>query len=195
MNKILVTFCLSWVLVLVPTTGQTEGVNKSAGVRISQKWVESAKKALPDIIDQHGQAIKAAGKKYDVPPEIIAAIVATEVAGNEKNPEVTSSAGAVGPMQVTPIAQERVENLFGFECDTKIPKCNFRTGVAYIRSVCDELPGCTKVGRHLSYVAVGYVDGPSAARWRMRTKKGTSGHQYVQKVKCALKMVQELALL
>lgn len=197
-KKNLVIFCLALTYVELlawPATGKAEEVNKSTTAPISKGWVESAKKALPIIAATHGKAIRSASKEFNIPAEVVIAVATTEVAGNEKNPVITSRANAVGPMQVTEIAQDQVENEFGFKCNLKKPDCNFRTGTAYLRSVCDDLPGCKNVKEHLSYVAVGYVDGTSAAKSRMRARKGTDGHQYVQKVKSVLRMArQELAL-
>lgn len=187
----LVIFCVSWVL-LVPTTGKTEEVNKSAGVRISPKWVESAKKALPNIIDQHGRAIKAAGKKYDVPQRLVVAFIATEslnVSG------AVSSKGAKGLMQIMPDAQEHVRKEFGLKCDITKPNCNILTGTAYLSIIGDSLPNYCTLVKCISYAALAYNSGLTEARRRMRHGYGASGHQYVQKVKHALRMMRELALL
>jgi soluble lytic murein transglycosylase len=98
---------------------------------------------------------------FGVPPELVLAIARRE---SEFNPEVVSSAGARGLMQVMPGTAEAMARTLGLEFAperlTSDPAYNARLGAAYLR----ELIG--RFGPNPVLVAAAYNAGPSrAARW------------------------------
>ncbi len=96
---------------------------------------------------------------HGVPTELLLAIARRE---SEFNPEVVSSAGARGLMQVMPGTAEEMARALGIEYQrsklTSDPGYNVRLGAAYLKKLIDEF------GPNWVMVAAGYNAGPSRPR-------------------------------
>ena len=75
--------------------------------------------------------ISACADEYGLPKELICAVILTE---SSFEPDARSSVGAVGLMQITPIANEDICNRSGMDIDADLtdPEVNIRRGCYYL---------------------------------------------------------------
>ena len=83
----------------------------------------------------YGTQIFAAGKKHQVNPSVIAALIRAESSGN---PRAVSRKGARGLMQLMPATAKR----FGVRADRLFePEQNLEAGVQYLKFLIEQFPG------------------------------------------------------
>jgi len=89
--------------------------------------------------DPWGPYIKRASQRFDVPEAWIRALMHVESGGEEyQNGQlITSSAGAMGLMQVMPGTYEELRGRYGLGSDPFDPHDNIIAGVAYMRELYD----------------------------------------------------------
>ncbi|MDR3536932.1 MAG: lytic transglycosylase domain-containing protein [Acetobacteraceae bacterium] len=93
---------------------------------------------MPD--DPWGPYIQEAAARYRVPERWIRAVMRQESGGRQFNGDgmlVTSSAGAMGLMQVMPRTYETLQRRYGLGSDPYDPHNNILAGTAYIREMYD----------------------------------------------------------
>lgn len=112
--------------------------------------------------------IVAAGKKYDIDPKIIRAVITAESAGRH---DAVSSAGAKGLMQLMDgtAAELGVNNVFD-------PKQNIEGGVRYLRKMLNEFGG------DLQLALAGYNAGAGNVRRHGGIPPFKETRNYVQKI-------------
>ena len=114
---------------------------QTANVQQPQRWLHHAQRRPPKNItlDQanrlarYAPVIKDCARRYNVPVELICAVVLQESGGN---PRARSSAGAQGLMQLMPATAKR----FGVT-NTLDPKQNIEGGTKYLRFLLDRFNG------------------------------------------------------
>lgn len=112
---------------------------------------EEAKAKVPD--GPYGAMIFAAAKRHSLNPQVVAALIHAESAGN---PHAVSNKGARGLMQLMPSTAER----FGLSRDRLLdPKENLEAGVKYLSWLIEQFPN------DLSKVLAAYNAGENAV-WR-----------------------------
>ncbi len=89
--------------------------------------------------DPWGPYIREAGKRFDVPEVWIRSVMSVESGGNEyQNGQlITSSAGAMGLMQVMPETYDELNARYGLGDDPFNPHDNILAGTAYLREMYD----------------------------------------------------------
>ena len=122
---------------------------------------------LPPTVERWKDQMQAAGKRYDIDPELLAIIMTVESGGN---PKARSEAGARGLMQLMPqtaadIAKERLKPPRQ-QYDLEDPRNNIEFAAAYLSMLRDEF-GEARHGPDwnttVEYVAAGYNGGPGTA--------------------------------
>ncbi len=112
---------------------------------------EEAQAKVPD--GPYGAMIFEAAKRHKLNPQVVAALIRTESAGN---PHAVSNKGARGLMQVMPATAER----FGVHKESLLdPKSNLEAGVTYLSWLIEQFPN------DLSKVLAAYNAGEGAV-WR-----------------------------
>jgi hypothetical protein len=87
-----------------------------------------------DPIDRWTSEIAAASQRFGIPEQWVRAIMWVESAGN---PSATSSAGAMGLMQIMPDTWRALRRRYGLGADPYQPHDNISGGVAYLRELLD----------------------------------------------------------
>ena len=89
--------------------------------------------------DPWGPYIREAGKRFDVPDLWIRSVMRVEFGGNEyQNGQlITSSAGAMGLMQVMPETYDELRDRYSLGDDPFDPHDNILAGTAYLREMYD----------------------------------------------------------
>ncbi len=89
--------------------------------------------------DPWGPYIEEASRRFDVPDQWVRALMHVELGGQEyQNGQlITSSAGAMGLMQVMPGTYEELQGRYGLGNDPFDPHDNIIAGVAYMRELYD----------------------------------------------------------
>jgi hypothetical protein len=89
--------------------------------------------------DPWGPYVREAAKRYDVPELWIRSVMRVESGGNEyRNGElITSSAGAMGLMQVMPETYQELRDRYSLGDDPFDPHDNILAGTAYLREMYD----------------------------------------------------------
>ena len=93
--------------------------------------------ASPEIISRH---IGEAAQRFDVPEQWIRAVMQVESGGRTylNGRPITSSAGAMGLMQVMPATYAYLRDRYGLGHDPHNPRDNILAGTAYIREMYDQ---------------------------------------------------------
>lgn len=78
---------------------------------------------------KYEETIRTVAAKYGVEPALVAAVIRTE---SRFNPEVESSQGAYGLMQIKPETARFISERSGIGGDYRDPKTNIRTGTWYL---------------------------------------------------------------
>jgi soluble lytic murein transglycosylase-like protein len=157
-----------------PVVCRPDAVSKEAGAK--SIFAERIKKVL-EVAHVH---INEAAKRSDVDCRLVAAIVATEVGGEDKDKMVraVSSKGARGLMQVKPAtAREHgvgKEKLFD-------PRENVLVGTEYFLSNLPASPSSLRAG--IAYALLAYNKGPGNARKLTKNGANPLTFRYVQKVR------------
>ena len=111
-------------------------------------------------IDRH---IDEASRRFDVPEQWIRAVMQVESGGRThlNGRPITSSAGAMGLMQVMPATYVYLRDRYGLGHDPHNPRDNILAGTAYIREMYDQFgtpgflaaynAGPGRYGQHLRY--------------------------------------------
>jgi soluble lytic murein transglycosylase-like protein len=135
--------------------------DQSPRARRAPRWWERRSDAPPDEIDR-------AAKVYNIPAELIRAIIAVESAGDTA---AVSHRGAVGLMQLMPetAGQMYVE-------DPVDPAQNIMGGTRYLRQLANEFSG------DMMLVLAAYNAGPDAVRKYKGVPPFDETRQYVKKV-------------
>lgn len=87
-----------------------------------------------DPIDRWTSEIAAASRRFGIPEQWVRAVMRIESAGN---PSATSSAGAMGLMQIMPETWQALRFRYGLGADPYQPHDNIIGGVAYLRELLD----------------------------------------------------------
>ncbi len=89
--------------------------------------------------DPWGPYVREAGKRFDVPELWIRAVMRVEFGGNQyQNGQlITSSAGAMGLMQVMPETYDELQSRYNLGDDPFNPHDNILAGTAYLREMYD----------------------------------------------------------
>jgi len=89
--------------------------------------------------DPWGPYVRESAKRFDVPEAWVRAVMRVESGGNQyQNGQLTtSSAGAMGLMQVMPDTYEELRDRYGLGDDPFDPHDNIRAGTAYLREMYD----------------------------------------------------------
>ena len=134
---------------------------QSTRARRAPRWWEKRSDALPDEIDR-------AAKIYNIPAELIRAVIAVESAGDTA---AVSHRGAVGLMQLMPetAGQMYVE-------DPIDPAQNIMGGTRYLRQLANDFGG------DMVLVLAAYNAGPDAVRKYKGIPPYDETRQYVKKV-------------
>lgn len=145
----------------VPSPPTSKPEPKSARARRAPRWWERRSDAPPDEIDR-------AAKIYNIPAELIRAVIAVESAGDTA---AVSHRGAVGLMQLMPetAGQMYVE-------DPIDPAQNIMGGTRYLRQLANDFGG------DMVLVLAAYNAGPDAVRKYKGIPPYDETRQYVKKV-------------
>jgi hypothetical protein len=122
---------------------------------------------LPDTVKRWQQPIEAAGKKYNIDPNLLAIIMTMESGGN---PKAHSGSDAQGLMQVTPPTAKDIAQKFLKKAQPQYDLYDGNTsiefGAAYLAYLRDTF-GSTQQGPDwnstVELIAAGYNGGPGAA--------------------------------
>lgn len=125
-----------------PKAGRSAATPAKAKARAS-RWWERATDAPPDEIDR-------AAATYNIPAELVRAVIAAESAGQA---EAVSHKGAVGLMQLMPGTARRM-----YVQDAVDPAQNIQGGTRYLRTLANEFNG------DMMLVVAAYNAGPEAVR-------------------------------
>jgi cell division septation protein DedD len=89
--------------------------------------------------DPWGPYIRQAAQRYDVPEQWIRSVMRVESGGNEyqNGRLITSSAGAMGLMQVMPETYDELRSRYNLGDDPFDPRDNILAGTAYLREMYD----------------------------------------------------------
>ena len=123
-------------------------------------------------ISQYTETIWKYCEKYSIPTELVKSIIRVESKGD---PDAISSKGAIGLMQVTPIAEKDVIQRFKHEPgDLSDPEYNINTGIAYLRILFD------KYDNQIYYILAAYHAGPTKVNEWKRKNPGKTPEQVIQ---------------
>jgi soluble lytic murein transglycosylase-like protein len=125
------------------------------------RWWERRSDAPPDQIDR-------AASKYNIPAELIRAVIAAESAGDTS---AISHRGAVGLMQLMPATAGQM-----YVEDPVDPSQNIMGGTRYLRHLANEFAG------DMMLVIAAYNAGPDAVRKYRGVPPYEETRQYVKKV-------------
>jgi soluble lytic murein transglycosylase-like protein len=144
-----------------PGSAPTQPEPQAARARRGPRWWERRSDAPPDEIDR-------AAKIYNIPAELIRAVIAVESAGDTA---AVSHRGAVGLMQLMPetAGQMYVE-------DAVDPAQNIMGGTRYLRQLANDFGG------DMVLVLAAYNAGPDAVRKYNGVPPYDETRQYVKKV-------------
>jgi soluble lytic murein transglycosylase-like protein len=144
-----------------PSPAASKGEPQAARARRTPHWWERRSDAPPDEIDR-------AAKIYNIPAELIRAVIAVESAGDTA---AVSHRGAVGLMQLMPetAGQMYVE-------DPVDPAQNIMGGTRYLRQLANDFGG------DMVLVLAAYNAGPEAVRRYKGVPPFDETRQYVKKV-------------
>jgi hypothetical protein len=87
-----------------------------------------------DPVDRWASEIAVASRRFGIPEQWVRAVMRVESAGN---PSATSSAGAMGLMQIMPETWQALRFRYGLGADPYQPHDNIIGGVAYLRELLD----------------------------------------------------------
>lgn len=134
---------------------------------------------LPDEVKALWPTIVSSAKEFDIDPKLVAIIITEESGG--KNIANSEGSGAMGPMQLMPIAMQEYVNKSGDEKvrDISNPVDNIYVGCWHINNVNENYlkPAGIDIYSDLGILAlaVGYGDGVGAFRDWQRNGMKTSG--------------------
>jgi soluble lytic murein transglycosylase-like protein len=134
---------------------------RTSGKTKASRWWERRSDAPPDQID-------AAARKYNIPAELIRAVIAVESAGDCS---AISHRGAVGLMQLMPETAGRM-----YVEDPVDPAQNINGGTRYLRHLANEFGG------DMMLMLAAYNAGPDAVRKYKGVPPFDETRQYVKKV-------------
>lgn len=115
-------------------------------------------------IDQWRQLIANASQRFDIPAAWIRAVMQAESGGRTMldGRPITSSAGAIGLMQIMPETYDELRQRYGLGADPADPHDNIYAGTAYLRELYERFgyPGLFAAyhagpGRYGDYLAYG----------------------------------------
>jgi soluble lytic murein transglycosylase-like protein len=116
-------------------------------------------------IDRWQQHIAEASRRFRIPEAWIRAVIKAESGGQtmRNGRPITSSAGALGLMQVMPDTWSELRNQLGLDSDPHDPRANILAGTAYLRAMYDRFgyPG----------LFAAYNAGPARYQEHLRTGK------------------------
>ena len=127
----------------------------------SRDWWERSNDAPPDQIDK-------AARLYNIPPELIRAVIAVESAGDAA---ALSHKGAVGLMQLMPSTAGSM-----YVTDAVDPAQNIQGGTRYLRALANQFNG------DMVLVLAAYNAGPEAVRKYAGVPPFAETRDYVRKV-------------
>jgi soluble lytic murein transglycosylase-like protein len=144
-----------------PNARASQGSRASASAKTKARWWERRTDAPPDQIDR-------AAAMYNIPAELIRAVIAAESAGDTA---AVSHRGAIGLMQLMPqtAGQMYVE-------DPIDPAQNILGGTRYLRHLANQFAG------DMMLVLAAYNAGPEAVRKYRGVPPYEETRQYVKKV-------------
>ncbi|OHA79389.1 MAG: hypothetical protein A2747_03080 [Candidatus Yonathbacteria bacterium RIFCSPHIGHO2_01_FULL_44_41] len=151
---------------------------KKEVLRAPTKWEVAMQRALPKIINNYKEDVEEAGRKFNVNPDIIVAILVVESMGD---PYALSSKGARGCMQTLPSTDVEI-NMQGhdsFDCPTSIMK-----GTKYL-TVLRGRYGLTDPYQAI----VAYSDGPT--RVKNYTEEEILNKSYLWKIRAVMRKIPE----
>ena len=135
-------------------------------------WWERSNDAPPDQIDK-------AAKLYNIPSELIRAVIAVESAGDAS---ALSHKGAVGLMQLMPSTAGRM-----YVADPVDPAQNIQGGTRYLRTLANQFNG------DMMLVLAAYNAGPEAVRKYAGVPPFAETRDYVRKVMHKYNMYKQVA--
>jgi soluble lytic murein transglycosylase-like protein len=135
--------------------------SKASKASKPRDWWERSNDAPPDEIDK-------AARLYNIPSELIRAVIAVESAGNAA---ALSHKGAVGLMQLMPSTAGRM-----YVKDPVDPRQNIQGGTRYLRTLANQYNG------DLMLVLAAYNAGPEAVRKFGGVPPYSETRDYVRKV-------------
>ena len=144
-----------------PEGKQAKGKQAKSKQAKPRDWWERSNDAPPDEIDK-------AAKHYNIPAELIRAVIAVESAGNAA---ALSNKGAVGLMQLMPSTAGRM-----YVKDPVDPRQNIQGGTRYLRTLANQYNG------DLVLVLAAYNAGPEAVRKHNGVPPYAETRDYVRKV-------------
>lgn len=149
---------------------------KKEASRVPTKWEVGMQRSLPKILRNYKNDVEKAGRKFNVNPDIILAILVVESMGD---PYALSSKGARGCMQTLPSTDVEI-NMHGhdsFDCPTSIMK-----GTKYLTLL------RSRYGFTDPYQAiVAYSDGPT--RVKHYTEEEILNRSYLTKVRAVIEKI------
>lgn len=119
-------------------------------------------------VTTYDQEIKEAASYYDLPPELVKAVVAVE---SSFEPTAVSPAGAQGLMQLMPATGKAMKLVDPFH-----PKANIYAGTRYLRVLANQFDG------DIRKTVAGYNAGPGAVRRAAGVPEYPETQVYVQRV-------------
>jgi len=134
---------------------------KSSSAKSKVRWWERRSDAPPDQIDR-------AASTYNIPAELIRAVIAVESAGDTS---AVSHRGAIGLMQLMPATAGQM-----YVEDPVDPAQNIMGGTRYLRHLANEFAG------DMMLVIAAYNAGPDAVRKYRGVPPYDETRQYVKKV-------------
>lgn len=155
---------------------------KKEVLKVPTKWEMGMQKALPGILNTYKDDIEKAGRKFNVNPDIIIAILVVESMGD---PYALSSKGARGCMQTLPStdAEINMQHHDSFDCPTSIMK-----GTKYL-TLLRKRYGLTDPYQAI----VAYSDGPT--RVKHYTEEEILNRSYLSKVRAVMGKIPDDAFL
>jgi len=141
-----------------PTTAQL----KSTAAPVLSDFENEQRMSFGQLMKRWNLVIAEASNRFDVPQSWIRAVMQIESGGRTtlgENQPITSSAGAMGLMQVMPSTYEDMRQQHGLGADPYDPHDNILAGAAYLRWLRERYPYPT--------LFAAYNDGPGNLEERM----------------------------
>jgi hypothetical protein len=124
--------CVAIVLALVPGSAASQSDAAGSAVTLTIPHV-----AMSSPVDEWAPLMDEASRKFGIPVAWIRAVMRVESGGQTMldGAPVTSPAGAMGLMQVTPDSYAEMQNRYALDADPYDPHDNILAGTAYLREM------------------------------------------------------------